>query len=119
MYFTTVPHLLPQICEAQTDKTLQLLEWRLRNDDLIICDEMDYVGFVKEGAEPFFNMISTRTGTRATIITTLPFTRWEVIKDKLLCSELVDRLCHKAHMVNMTSQSYRILEIKKYKIEME
>ena len=60
-------------------------------------------------------MTSTRTGTRATIITTnLSFTRWEeIIKDKVLCSALVDRLCHKAHMVNMTGQSYRVRETQK------
>lgn len=76
---------------------------------------MRYVGFDKEGAELLFNMISTRTGTRATIITTnLPFTRWEeIIRDKVLCSALVDRLCHKAHMVNMTGQSYRVRETQK------
>lgn len=76
---------------------------------------MEYVGFDKEGAELLFNMISTRTGTRATIITTnLPFTRWEeIIRDKVLCSALVDRLCHKAHMVNMTGQSYRVRETQK------
>ncbi|MBQ7254064.1 MAG: ATP-binding protein [Bacteroidales bacterium] len=45
------------------------------------------------------------------IITNLPFTRWEeIIKDKVLCSALVDRLCHKVFMVNMTGQSYRVKE---------
>ena len=60
-------------------------------------------------------MISTRTGERATIITTNhPFTRWEeIIKDKVLCSALVDRICHKAHLVNMTGQSYRVRETQK------
>ena len=60
-------------------------------------------------------MISIRTGTRAIIITTnLPFTRWEeIIKDKVLCSALVDRLCHKANTVNMTGQSYRVRETQK------
>lgn len=115
VHFTTVPHLLTQIREAKTDKTLQQLENRFRKYDLVVCDEMGYVGFDKEGAELLFNMISTRTGTRATIITTnLPFTRWEeVIKDRVLCSALVDRLCHKAHMVNMTGQSYRVRETQK------
>jgi len=82
VYFTTVPHMLTQIREAKTDKEL------------------------------LFNMISTRTGDKATIITTnLPFTRWEeIIKDKVLCSALVDRLCHKAFMVNMTGPSYRVKE---------
>ena len=70
---------------------------------------------IKEGAELLFNMISTRTGSRSIIITTnLPFTRWEeVIKDKVLCSALVDRLCHKARLVNMTGQSYRVKETQK------
>ena len=76
---------------------------------------MGYVGFDKDGAEMLFNMISLRAGTRATIITTnLPFTRWEeIMKDKVLCSALVDRLCHKAHLVNMTGQSYRVRETQK------
>lgn len=115
VFFTTVPHLLTLIREARTDKTLQQLETRFKKYDLVICDEMGYVGFDKEGAEMLFNMISIRTGTRAIIITTnLPFIRWEeIIKDKVLCSALVDRICHKAHMVNMTGQSYRVRETQK------
>ena len=38
----------------------------------------------------------------------------EVLKDKVLCSALVDRLCHKSYLVNMTGTSYRIKETKKY-----
>lgn len=59
-----------------------------------------------------FWITSLRTGRRATIITTgLPFTRWEeVLKDKALCSTLVDRLCHKSYHVNMAGTSYRIKE---------
>jgi len=34
----------------------------------------------------------------------------EIIEDKILCSALVDRLCHKAFMVNMTGPSYRVKE---------
>ena len=70
VFFTTVPHLLTLIREARTDKTLQQLETRFKKYDLVICDEMGYVGFDKEGAEMLFNMISIRTGTRAIIITT-------------------------------------------------
>ena len=115
VYFTTVPHLLTQIREAKTNRTLQSLEVRFKKFDLVICDEIGYVGFVKEGAELLFNMISTRTGTRSIIVTTnLPFTRWEeIIKDKVLCSALVDRLCHKARLINMTGQSYRVKETQK------
>lgn len=115
VYFTTVPHLLTQIREARGNKTLQLLEARFKKFDLVICDEMGYVSFDKEGAELLFNQISLRSGFRSTIITTnLPFTRWdEIIKDKVLCSALVDRLCHKAYLLNMTGQSYRVRETQK------
>ncbi len=62
------------------------------------------------------NNLSLRTGKKATVITTnLPFTRWEeVLKDKVLCSALVDRLCHKSYLVNMTGTSYRIKETKNF-----
>ena len=104
------------IREAKTEKSLRNLEIKFERYDLIICDELGYVGFDKEGAEMLFNHLSLRTGKKSTIITTnLPFTRWEeVLKDKVLCSALVDRLCHKSYLVNMTGTSYRIKETKKY-----
>ena len=115
VFFTSVPHLLTLISEAKTEKSLRNLEIRFERYDLVICDELGYVGFDKEGAEMLFNHLSLRTGKKATIITTnLPFTRWEeVLKDKVLCSALVDRLCHKSYLVNMTGTSYRIKETKK------
>lgn len=118
VYFTSVPRLLTTIKEAKTDRTLRALENRFEHYDLVICDEFGYVGFDKESAGLLFNHLSLRTGKKATIITTnLPFTRWEeVLKDKVLCSALVDRLCHKSHLVNMTGQSYRVKETKKFRM---
>ena len=116
VFFTSVPRLLTHIREAKTEKTLRNLEIKFERYDLVICDELGYVGFDKESAEMLFNHLSLRTGKKSTIITTnLPFTRWEeVLKDKVLCSALVDRLCHKSYLVNMTGMSYRIKETKKY-----
>lgn len=112
VYFASVPQLLTQIREAQTAKTLTQLRRRFLAYDLVICDEFGYVTFDKEGGEQIFNHLSLRAGKKATITTTnLPFTRWEeIIKDKALCSALVDRLCHKAYLVNMTGPSYRVKE---------
>ena len=114
VYFTSVPQLLTQIREAQTAKTLSNLRKRFLNYDLVICDEFGYVTFDKDGGEQIFNHLSLRAGKKSTITTTnLPFTRWEeIIKDKALCSALVDRLCHKAYLVNMTGPSYRVKETK-------
>ena len=115
VYFTSVPQLLTQIREAQSNRTLHRLQHRFLTYDLVICDEFGYVSFDKEGGEQVFNHLSLRAGKKATITTTnLPFTRWEeIIKDKALCSALVDRLCHKAFLVNMTGASYRVKETQK------
>ena len=115
VFFTSIPRLLTQIREAKTDRTLRNLEIRFEKYDQVICDELGYVGFDKEGAEMLFNHLSLRTGKKATVITTnLPFTRWEeVLKDKVLCAALVDRLCHKSYLINMTRTSYRIKETTK------
>lgn len=115
VYFTTVPQLLTQIREAQSSRTLGRMNRRFLSYDLVICDEFGYVSFDKEGGEQIFNLLSLRAGKKATITTTnLPFTRWEeIIKDKALCSALVDRLCHKAYLVNMSGASYRVKETQK------
>ena len=65
--------------------------------------------------ENCFNHLSLRAGKKATIITTnLAFNRWnEIIKDKVLVAAMVDRLTHKAYLVNMTGLSYRLKETQK------
>ena len=78
----------------------------------MICDEFGYVSCDREGGEMLFNHLSLRAGKKATIITTnLAFNRWnEVIEDKVLVTALVDRLTHRAHLINMTGVSYRLKE---------
>ena len=104
-----------QIREAKSAKTLRTLQLRFEKYDLVICDEFGYVSCDKEGGELLFNHLSLRAGKKATIITTnLAFNRWnEIIKDKVLVAAMVDRLTHKAYLVNMTGLSYRLKETQK------
>ncbi len=114
--FTTVPRLLTQIRECRSDRTLRSLELKFEKYDLVICDEFGYVSCDKEGGELLFNHLSLRAGRKSTIITTnLSFDRWgEIVKDKVLVTAMVDRLTHKSIMVNMTGESYRLKETKKF-----
>lgn len=113
--FTTVPRLLTQIRECRSEKTLSRLENKFEKYDLVVCDEFGYVTCDKEGGEMLFNHLSLRAGKKSTIITTnLAFNRWgEIIKDKVLVAAMVDRITHKAYLVNMTGESYRLKETKK------
>ena len=60
VFFTSVPHMLTMIREAKTEKSLRNLEMKFERYDLVICDELGYVGFDKEGAEMLFNHLSLR-----------------------------------------------------------
>ena len=114
--FTKVAKLLTQIRECHSNRTLRMLELRFEKYDLVICDELGYISFDKQGSEMLFNHLSLRTGLKSTIITSnQSFEKWNEIfgKDTVLTASLLDRLTHKACMVNMNGQSYRMKETKK------
>ena len=114
--FTTVSKLLTQIRENHSSRTLRSLELKFEKYDLVICDEFGYISFDKEGSEMLFNHLSLRTGIKSTIITSnLSFDKWNDIfgKNTVLTAALLDRLTHKAYLVNMNGQSYRMKETKK------
>jgi len=114
--FTTVPGLVTKLKESRSERTLRQTENRFEKYDLVICDELGYISFDKEGAELLFTNLSLRAGRRSTIVTTnLSFDRWtEIFHDPVLTAAMVDRLTHKAHLVDMTGQSYRIKETKEW-----
>jgi DNA replication protein DnaC len=114
--FTTVPALVTQLKESRSARTLRQTENKFEKYDLVICDELGYISFDKEGAELLFTNLSLRAGRKSTIVTTnLSFDRWtEIFHDPVLTAAMVDRLTHKAHLVDMTGQSYRIKETKEW-----
>lgn len=114
--FTQVSKLLTQIRECHSSRTLKNLESRFEKYDLVICDELGYISFDKQGAEMLFNHLSLRSGIKSTIITSnQSFDKWQDIfgKDTILTAALLDRLTHKAYLVNMNGKSYRMKETKK------
>lgn len=114
--FVTVPQLITQIRESRSERRLRTLENRFEKFDLVICDEFDYISFDKEGAELLFTHLSLRTGKKSTIITTnLSFDRWaEIFGDPVLTAAMVDRITHRAHIINMNGKSYRAKETKQW-----
>ncbi|MFH0761186.1 MAG: IS21-like element helper ATPase IstB [Bacteroidota bacterium] len=114
--FTTVPRMLTRIRESRSEKTLSKLEHHFEKFDLVICDEFGYISYDKEGAELLFNHLSLRAGRKSTIITTnLSFDRWpEIFGDPTLTAAMVDRLTHRAFLINMNGKSYRVKETRKW-----
>jgi len=110
--FTTIPLLITQLKESHSNKTLTYYERRFEKYDLVIADELGYISFDKEGAELLFTNLSLRASRKSMIITTnLSFDRWEeIFGDPVITSAMVDRLTHKANLIDMQGDSYRLRE---------
>lgn len=114
--FTSVPNLVIELKEAMSQQQITSYKRKFIKYDLVILDELGYVSFDQEGNEILFNLLSNRNDAGAIIITSnLMFDRWhEVFKDPVLTGALVDRVAHKAHVIDMSGDSYRILETKEW-----
>lgn len=111
VHFSSVPNLLLEIKEAMSLNQVTIYKRNFEKYDLVILDELGYISFDKGGCEVLFNLLSNRNNKGSIIITTnLVFEKWvEIFKDPMLTGAIVDRLAHKAHIIDMSLDvSYRI-----------
>ncbi len=114
--YITIPNLITELKESMTLNQLTNYKKRFITYDLVILDELGYISFDKQGSELLFNLLSMRNETKSIIITTnLSFNRWEeIFIDPTLTAAMVDRLAHKATVINIKGDSYRIKETKEW-----
>jgi len=104
--FSSVPNLVVEMREAMNQMQLSVLRRRFERFNLVILDELGYVSFDKSGCEMLFNLLSNRYGKGSVIVTTnLSFDRWEnVFTDPVLTGAMIDRLAHRAHVLDITRE---------------
>lgn len=102
--FATVPNLIAELKETMSNNQLTSYRKRFEKYDLVILDELGYVSMDKSGCEMLFNLISSRNDKGSIIVTSnLSFDRWEeIFKDPTLTGALIDRLAHKAHILDIS-----------------
>ena len=113
MLFASTPNLVIELKEAMSLNQITAYKRKFEKYDLVILDELGYISFDKEGCEILFNLLSNRNDKGSIIITTnLTFDRWEeIFKDTMLTGAIVDRLAHKAHILDMSRDvSFRLEE---------
>lgn len=115
--FVTGCGLANELIEAKDEKILSRVIKRYAGYGLLIIDELGYVPFTKEGAELLFQVLAERHEKRSVIITTnMGFGDWtQIFGDPNLTGALLDRITHKAHIINCTWESYRLKETLKNK----
>ena len=108
--FVTGCGLANELIEARDEKVLGRAMKRYAGYGLLIIDELGYVPFSKEGAELLFQVLAERHERKSVIITSnMGFGDWtQIFGEPNLTAALLDRVTHKAHIINCTWESYRL-----------
>jgi len=113
--FRRASDLVNQMSEAQNDRHLSQYIKTLNNCHLLICDELGYLQFDLHGASLLFQVFAARYEVSSTIVTTnLEFSKWPPFlgNDPVMTTALVDRLVHRAEILNMNGKGYRLKDAK-------
>lgn len=115
--FVTGCGLANELIEARDEKTLARAVKRYAGYGLLIIDELGYVPFSKEGAQLIFQILAERHERKPVMITTnMGFGDWtQIFGDPSMTAALLDRITHKAHVINCTWESYRLKQTLKSK----
>ena len=107
--FTTLAGLATELQEADSRRELGRVVGRYTRTELVILDELGYLALPEGAAELVFQVISERNERGSLIVTTnLPFGEWtKVFPDPRLAKAVVDRITHKAHIIDTGDQSWR------------
>jgi len=110
--FVTGCGLANELIEARHERELNRVIQRYGRYSLLVLDELGYVPLSKEGADLLFQVLAERHERRSVIVTTnLGFADWtQIFGDANLTAALLDRLTHRAHIIQCTWESYRLRE---------
>jgi len=110
--FYTTAGLVNELILAQDEHRLSKFLASALKHQLIVLDELGFIPFSTIGAQLIFQFCSTLYERVAMIVTTnLRFADWvQVFGDESLTAALLDRLTHKAHILEFVGESYRFRE---------
>lgn len=110
--FVTAGRLANELVEARDAVSLGRVVARYARVDLLVIDELGYLPLRTADAELMFQVFSERTEKRALVVTTnLPFSEWtSIFPEPRLCRAVVDRLTHRATIIETGRKSIRLEE---------
>jgi DNA replication protein DnaC len=107
--FTTLAALANELQEAESRKELGRVVGRYARTDVVCLDELGYLTLPDGAAELVFQVLSELHERGSLIVTTnLPFGEWtKVFPDARMAKAVVDRLTHRAHIIDTGTESWR------------
>jgi DNA replication protein DnaC len=110
--FTTAGQMPGELAALDSDSALRRRLRRYVSPDVLVIDEVGYLSYSNRHADLLFELVSRRYGTASTVVTTnRPFSEWhEVFPNAACVVSLVDRLVHRAEVIAIEGESYRVKE---------
>ena len=107
--FFNAAALVNELSLAQQQQRLPKFLATALKQNLIVLDELGFIPFSTTGAQLMFQFCSTLHERVALIVTTnLKFADWtQVFGSEQLTAALLDRLTHKAHILEFIGESFR------------
>lgn len=99
------------------DRRIHLGQLRRRkylSTALLVIDELGFEPMNRQEASLFFRLVTYRYGRGSILITTNKSVRdWTELLagDEVLATAILDRLLHKAHVLNIKGRSYRLRDL--------
>jgi DNA replication protein DnaC len=110
--FTTASELLNDLAAQESGTTLSRRLRRYFQPTLLVVDEIGYLASSNRHADLLFEVVTRRYEHKSTVLTTnKPFKQWnEVFPSSACVVTLVDRIVHRAEIVTIDGESYRLKE---------
>lgn len=112
--FTSASTMLNDLAAQDGAMALQRRIRHYSSPKLLVIDEVGWLSYDHRYADLLFEIVSQRNQQRSIVLTTnRPFKEWNEIFPNAACVvALVDRLIHKAEIVQIEGESYRLKEAK-------